>query len=199
MLHEELTCSKLTESASTKLYTEADFTWDAKTIVADFKQAVVAYANGANLEDALRDVKIMIISGVSTVADPLNTKGLFYSECAKYGIGGTTRVMGAADSAVAEPMYIIAPNGGAGGNIYYMGRNLAVAQKQYKKDARDFVKYGVGGGDTAIELYEYKGDPKLFETVYAVWTADGDTDFNTDIEELGFSLADCITLESVEG
>jgi hypothetical protein len=93
-----------------------------------------------------------------------------------------------------SPMYIIAPNGNAGGNIYYMGRDLANAMAQYKKDARDFVKYGMGGGDTTLELYEYKGDPKLFETVYADWAADGDTNFDVNIEELGFDLSDCILL-----
>ena len=42
--------------------TDADFQWDEATIVDDFKRAAIAYTNGANLEDALRDIKIMIIN-----------------------------------------------------------------------------------------------------------------------------------------
>ena len=97
-----------------------------------------------------------------------------------------------------KSMYIIAPNGGSGGNIYYMGRDLKAAQKQYKKDARDFINYGMGGGDTAIELYEYKGDPAFFAMIFEEWKAN-QTDFSRNIEELGFNFADCEVLESIDG
>jgi hypothetical protein len=67
-------------------YTEKDFAWDDATIVADFKRAALAYMNGTNLEDALHDIKVMIISGACSKLDPVDTKGFFRSECAKYGI-----------------------------------------------------------------------------------------------------------------
>lgn len=99
-----------------------------------------------------------------------------------------------------EPAYIIAPNGNAGGNIYHMGYDLKTAQKEFRKIARDFVKYGMGGGDTAIELYEYTGDLNFFEEIYNKWKANVDnTYFDINIEELGFDFADCETLKSVDG
>lgn len=66
--------------------TDADFQWDEAAIVDDFKRAATAYINGANLEDALRDIKVMIISGACAKLDPADTKGLFRQEFEKYGL-----------------------------------------------------------------------------------------------------------------
>jgi hypothetical protein len=79
----QVNCKKLKESTA---YTEKDFAWDDATIVADFKRAVMDYLNGANLDDALHDIKLMIISGVCSALDPVDVKGLMRKECAKYGI-----------------------------------------------------------------------------------------------------------------
>jgi hypothetical protein len=193
-LFEEMWEEKTDPVKESIAYTEKDFAWDDATIVADFKRAALAYMNGANLEDALHDIKVMIISGSCAKTDPADTQGLFRRECKKYGITEAVSDQTEAN----KSMYIIAPNGGAGGNIYYMGRDILAAQKQYKKDARDFVKYGMGGGDTAIELYEYKGDPTFFDAIYDEWKANN-TNFTRDLTELGFDFADCITLESIDG
>ena len=186
---------KLVESKPTKPYSEADFAWDDKTILADFKRAALAYMNGTDIDTAIHDLKVMIISQGSewTYGD----EGLVYK---KHNAPATASAVSnsATSTASVSPMYIIAPNGNAGGNIYYMCRDLTTAQKHYKKDARDFVRHGMGGGDTAIELYEYTGDPVFFNKIYNEWKANN-TDFNVDIEELGFNFADCKTLESVIG
>lgn len=79
----QINSKKLKESTA---YTEKDFAWDEVAIVADFKRAALAYMNGANLEDALHDIKVMIISGACAKLDPADTKGLFRRECTKYGI-----------------------------------------------------------------------------------------------------------------
>lgn len=91
-------------------------------------------------------------------------------------------------------MYIVAADGGAGGNIYYIGRSKATAQKEYNKVATDWVEFGLGGGDTALCLYEYFGPIKIFTDILAAWKAGNDTSYSVNIEELGFALEDCKVL-----
>jgi hypothetical protein len=79
------------QEATKKVYTETDLTklnWDTAAIIDMYKHAVLAYMNGANLEDALHDIKVDIISGVANglTSDPTDFTRLINSECKKYGI-----------------------------------------------------------------------------------------------------------------
>ena len=57
---------KLTETVKTK-YTEADFAWDEKAMVAEYKAAVLDYMNGASMEEALKAIKAMLKAGGDTI------------------------------------------------------------------------------------------------------------------------------------
>lgn len=57
-LREELSKKKcLKEATRTTPYTEADFEWDDAAMLAEYKAAALAYLNGADIEDALADIK----------------------------------------------------------------------------------------------------------------------------------------------
>jgi hypothetical protein len=94
----------------------------------------------------------------------------------------------------ASSMYIVAADGEAGGNIYYIGRSKAAAQKEFNAIAVDWLEFGLGGGDTAICLYEYFGPTQVFKDTLATWKAGSDTSYSVNIEELGFALEDCKVL-----
>jgi hypothetical protein len=57
----------------------------------------------------------------------------------------------------ATGMYIVAADGEAGGEVYYIGRSKTAAQKEHNAVAADWLKLGLGGGDTDVYLYEYFG------------------------------------------
>jgi hypothetical protein len=61
-----MTFKKLTEATKTK-YTEADFAWDEKAMIAEYKAAVLDYMNGASMDDALKAIKAMLKSGGETI------------------------------------------------------------------------------------------------------------------------------------
>ena len=62
-LREELSEAKhLKEAARTAPYTEADFAWDDAALLAEYKAAALAYLNGADIDDALADIKANITS-----------------------------------------------------------------------------------------------------------------------------------------
>jgi hypothetical protein len=61
-----MTFKKLTEATKTK-YTEADFAWDEKAMIAEYKAAVLDYMNGASMDDALKTIKAMLKSGGETI------------------------------------------------------------------------------------------------------------------------------------
>ena len=61
-----MTFKKLTEASKTK-YTEKDFAWDEKAMVAEYKAAVLDYMNGASLDDALKDIKALLKAGGETI------------------------------------------------------------------------------------------------------------------------------------
>jgi hypothetical protein len=70
-----------------------------------------------------------------------------------------------------------------------MGNDLAKANKEFKSLARDFDRYGLGGGDSTLLLYEYTGRPMFFRDIYTKWKQDGDSvSYNKDLTELGFDL-----------
>jgi hypothetical protein len=95
--------------------------------------------------------------------------------------------------------FIIACNGGAGGTVYYMGTDIGEAFRRYRQEERDFIKYSIGGGDTTLCLYEYKGPVDKFEQLYNIWKTDENaTYYNRNIEELGISLRDCTVIDSAE-
>ena len=75
-----MTFKKLTEASKTK-YTEADFAWDEKAMVAEYKAVVLDYMNGASMDDALKAIKAMlkdvggtIIKGKGPVRESKTTK-----------------------------------------------------------------------------------------------------------------------------
>lgn len=98
-----------------------------------------------------------------------------------------------------DSMYIIAANGEAGGDIYYMGTSKMDAQKEYQTVAKEWRELGLGGGDTPVCLYEYSGPEYIFDFIRADWEAGDDTTYNVNIEELGISLSDCKILASEWG
>jgi hypothetical protein len=61
-----MTCKKLTEAAK-PMYTEADFAWDEKAMIAEYKAAVLDYMNGASMDDALKIIKAMLKSVGDTI------------------------------------------------------------------------------------------------------------------------------------
>ncbi len=71
---------KLTEAKKAK-YTEADFAWDEKAMIAEYKAAVLDYMNGASMDDALKTIKAMfksvgdtIVTGKGRVRESKTTK-----------------------------------------------------------------------------------------------------------------------------
>jgi hypothetical protein len=61
-----MTIKKLTEAKKAK-YTEADFVWDEKAMVAEYKAAVLDYVNGASMDEALKVIKALLKSAGDTV------------------------------------------------------------------------------------------------------------------------------------
>lgn len=104
-----------------------------------------------------------------------------------------------ASARINNSMYIIAANGEAGGDIYYMGTSKVDAQKEYQTVAKEWRELGLGGGDTPVCLYEYSGPAYIFDFIRADWEAGADTTYNVNIEELGISLNDCKVLASEFG
>lgn len=100
---------------------------------------------------------------------------------------------------INDSMYIIAANGEAGGDIYYMGTSKIDAQKEFQAVAKEWRELGLGGGDTPVCLYEYSGPEYIFDFVRADWEAGDDTTYDINIEELGISLSDCKVLASEYG
>ena len=98
-------------------------------------------------------------------------------------------------------MYIVLNEGGTDGAIHYMGKDLKSATKVYKSTARDYVKYGMGGGDSYVCLYEYTGPVAVFNNIYDIWKknpSDPDISYYTDIEDLGFDPEYCEIVEYTE-
>lgn len=100
---------------------------------------------------------------------------------------------------INNSMYIIAADGEAGGDIYYMGTSKIDAQKEYQTVAKEWRELGLGGGDTPVCLYEYTGPEYIFDFIHADWEAGADTTYDVNIEELGISLNDCRVLASESG
>ena len=65
-LREELVNrNHLTEAARTTPYTKADFVWDDAAMLDEYQDAILKYLNGADIEDALQDIKTHIIGSGS--------------------------------------------------------------------------------------------------------------------------------------
>ena len=101
--------------------------------------------------------------------------------------------------AVTTEMYIIAADGEAGGSLYYIGTDYKTAQKEFRSTARDWRRYGLGGGDTPVYLYQYFGPARLFNKICSKYNAGEQLDYSINIEELGFDLSDCKILDEEWG
>jgi hypothetical protein len=120
--------------------------------------------------------------GVSGVA-------LTSSEYKKYRI--TEAISSQQDT---SDMYIIAANGEAGGSLYYIGRDFKAAKKEFRSIARDWRRFGLGGGDTPVCLYKYTGPVDIFDNICTRYEAGENFDYSINIEELGFDLNYCEVL-----
>ena len=98
-------------------------------------------------------------------------------------------------------MYIVLNEGGTDSAIHYMGNDLRSAIKVYNSTARDYVKYGMGGGDSSVCLYKYTGPAAVFNNIYDIWKknpSDPDIYYNTDITDLGFDPKYCRLMKCAE-
>ncbi len=101
--------------------------------------------------------------------------------------------------AATTERYIIAADGEAGGSLYYIGTDYKTALKEFKSTARDWRRYGLGGGDTPVYLYQYFGPARLFNKICSKYNAGEQLDYSINIEELGFDLSDCKILDEEWG
>lgn len=178
---------RLKEAKKTK-YTEADFTWDEQAMIAEYKAAVLDYMNGASMDDALAAIKAMLKSGGETL---VKGKGPV-----REGKAATKRII---EAVYGTGMYIVAADGEAGGNLYYIGNSRADARKEYEKVAKDWREFGLGGGDTPVCLYKYQGPATVFDDIRGRWENGEKFSYMINIEELGLSLNDCTVLASEWG
>jgi len=117
---------------------------------------------------------------INAIADRIRHAGDDYveenlEECNKQPVeecGETPKAEEPLKEAKNEEMYIVAALYGDGGDnqVYYIGYDYKAALKEYKKDAKDWVKYGLGGGDTAVALIQYNGDKAPFDKAIAIYT-----------------------------
>ena len=61
-IKEELSTKQYLKEAKATQYTEADFAWDDAAMLAEYKAAALKYLNGADIEDALADIKANLVS-----------------------------------------------------------------------------------------------------------------------------------------